>query len=630
MISLKDRITAVNTVYYYSLDVDELSSSIAELEEILDNPVLNAANKNSAESLHMRLVTKLYAVAYFRKFRPSVYTKLEQFIEENLPIAVERKYTLSERVMSDARALIALVKHFVDVKDEMSALSKSQTLLTGGTDFIGRADGIIREIKSVPFFNPFGEEIQFVDIVARLSEYFEEWKDELMDSYGIALERSVKARRLDYSKYDYYPVPDYDEGGRARAVILNTPFIDEARLFAAHLVPDGEQISEFDANEFGGSTEGIERVFTYINYKKCATLITNAEMLGEDNLKLLLRHVMNAGKNNVHVFVIDTDGGRLYDLALVVAAEDQNLRALDISSSYITMPTFIDVVAEIKALKLCENDGEIRYLLQEMPFLGFMGLNEISQPEYRNSWATHGRKISAGKAAVAKRYLNKLRSAMLFIDDGWGDFSVGTTVIDDGGEFNYDDIKDIDIENVRKIVESNASIAAKCGMITRYCTTGTGDTSVWEKITREEMSERLTLATRMVFRFLRVPLNPEVEVVDEFDNDTAGGQCCDGGKLIQYKYDCCKSVSWTRDCVVHESFHALQAKLTAGNWTQWYYDNMGITYGCVQEWARTRKIYNHNTKSDVYQVHMYESGARSFEIDCQRGCDYYWNTIDFN
>lgn len=629
MVSLKDRITNVNTVYYYSVDVDELQSAIAELQEVLDNPILSANNRNGAESLLMRLVTKTYAVAYFRKFRDSVYVKLEQFVAENLPIAAERNYTLSARVMTETKALLLTVKRYVDIRDEMTVLSKSETLLTE-SNLISKADEIIGEIKAAPLVNPFGEEIRFIDIAARLTEYFGQWKDEIMDSYGIALEHSVKVRALDYYKYDYYPVPDYEEGGRAKAVIIDTPFADEARLYAAHLAPDGEKVYEFDANEFGTSESGIARVFNYLNYKKCGTLITNAEMLGEDNLKALLSAVMYAGKNGVTVFVVDTEGGRLYDSALCAAAADENLSALDVSNEYVTMPSFYDVVAEIKSLRLCDSEDEIRAKLQEMPFIGFMGLNEITRPEYRSSWYTHGKKLSAGKAASAKKYLNKLKSAMLFIDDGWGEFSPGVTAIDEVGEFNYDDLKDLDIANVRRIVESNATVFGKCGMAVRYCTTGTGDMTDWDRLSREEMSERVTLATRLVFGILRVPITPVVEVLDELENDTAGGLCCDGGKLIQYKYKECKDIAWMRDAIVHESFHALQAKLTGGNWSPWYYDNMGITFGRVQRWKDTRQIYNSNTKSDVYKVHMYEADARAFEIDCRRGLDYYWNTIDLN
>ena len=628
MVSLKDRINNVNTAYYYSLDAMELQAALNELEEVLSDRVLSAQNKDIGEALRIRVLCKIYALAYFVRFRDSVIEKLDACVAENMPIAVDRGYKKSVQVMSDTQNLLKLVKSFLSAKDEISALGKSDKLLTE-CGLLSRVNTLIAQVECLPLTSPFGDDVAFIDVKARLSEHFADWKSELYAAYARALERSINCKKIDYADYDYFPVPDYEEGGKANAVILNTPFADEARLYAAHAAPKGELV-EFDANEFAASEDGISRVFAYIDYKKCAAVITHAEMLGEDKLKSFLRHAMRAGKNGTPVFVIDVDGGRLYDTAMSVAAEDEDLRALDISCAYITMPSFADVVEELKAVKLAQSETECREKLREMPFLGFMGLNEIVRPEYQSSWATHGKKISAGKAAEAKRYLSKLRASMLFIDDGWGDFSVGHSVADDVGEFDYDDIGDLDAENIRRIVESDATIFGKCGMIARYCTTGTGDLVNWDKLSRDEMLSRVTLATKLVFRVLRVPIVPEVEVLDKLDNDTVGGLCCDGGKLIQYKYDCCTGLSWMRDAIVHESFHALQSKLSHGNWTQWYYDNMGITQGRVKLWKETRDCkFNSNTKSDIYKVHMYEADARAFEKDCRDGLDYYWGTVDF-
>ncbi|MDE6293570.1 MAG: hypothetical protein K2L88_02975, partial [Clostridiales bacterium] len=515
MVSLKDKITAVNTVYYYSLDIDELQTALNDLEEVLSSPVLSAQNKDLGEALRMRVLCKIYALAYFVRFRDSIIDKMDECIAENMPVANDRGYNKSARVMTETQNLLKLVKHFCDTKDELSALSKSDKILTSESGFLSVVDTLVKEVECLPLESPFGEEVEFIDVKARLCEYFGDFKSEVYSAYGAALEHSVGCKNLDYNKYDYFPVPDYEEGGRAKAVILCTPFADEARLYAANAIEKDELLTEFDANEFAVSDDCISRVFAYIDYKKCAALITHAEMIGEDNLKSLLRRVMCAGKRGANIFVIDTEGGRLYDTAMIVAANDENLSALDISRAYITMPSFADVVDELKTIKLAQSDIECREKLKEMPFLGFMGLNEIIRPEYQSSWAAHGKKISAGHTAVAKRYLAKIKASMLFIDDGWGDFSSGTaTVTDSVGEFDYDDIGNLDLANIRRIVESEATIFGKCGMIARYCTTGVGDMVGWDKLSRDELLERVTLATRLVFRVLRVPIVPIVEVLD--------------------------------------------------------------------------------------------------------------------
>ena len=174
------------------------------------------------------------------------------------------------------------------------------------------------------------------------------------------------------------------------------------------------------------------------------------------------------------------------------------------------------------------------------------------------------------------------------------------------------------------------SVFAKCGVIVRYCLTGAGDVSAWRDIEREDMFRRVELAVKAVYRILGVPLNPVVEILDELDNDTAGGLCCDGGKRILFKYSCCLGISWMLDAILHECFHALQAHLKSGHYAQWYYDNMGITYGRVSEWIETRKqAFDHNTQSNMYKVHMYEADARAFEADCRRARDEYWSAVDF-
>ena len=157
---------------------------------------------------------------------------------------------------------------------------------------------------------------------------------------------------------------------------------------------------------------------------------------------------------------------------------------------------------------------------------------------------------------------------------------------------------------------------------------GGGDKTDWAKIEREEMSRRVQLATRLVFRILKVETVPEVEVLDELANSTAGGLCIDGGKRIEYKYSCSINWDWLVDAIVHESYHAMQSKLTNGGWSGWYLHNLHVTRGRVERWRTTRQIYNGDTHSKVYKVHVYENDANAFEIDCDDGRNFAWNTIE--
>lgn len=631
MINFKQVITDANTEYIYSVDVGALENAFASVEELLGERTLNEANRANCEALRMRLACKIFALKYFDGFAKKWVDRLGAFVDENLNTAVEKGYNKSVAVMKGTLEFLRTVSGYMGLKDELSALAKSDSvLLGGGNNLIAQAQKISDELTAIETASPFGDNVNFIDIKEKLGESLEYWKKSIIGAYSRALERSVSCRKLELGDCDYFPLPEYDEGGKAKAIILNTPFLDEARLYASHAIKKDEELFEFDANSFGESTEAISRVFMLIEYKRCAAFISHAEMLSADKQKALLHECMCAGKKGFPVFVMDIEGGTLYDMAIVVAAGDEHLSALDISSSYITMPSFDDVCEEIKSLKIA-SDSDCAEKLREMPFLGFMGLNEITKPENLKNWYTRGKKISEQNAVAAKKYLSKLRASMLFIDDGWGSFKSGMTATTEVGEFDYDDIKGIDLENIKKIVNSGATIFGKCGIISRYCTTGTADVSVWNSMERDEMLERLTLAVKLVYRVLMVPINPEVCLMDELSNPGAGGMCKDGGKQISFKYECCRGdIAYTRSTIVHECFHALQAKLRDGNWTKWYYDNMGITRGRACRWQITRQIYDDNVESNVYKVHMYEADAKAFEVDCQDGLDAYWNTIDFD
>ena len=628
MIGFKQVITNANTEYIYSIDIAVLDSALASLEEILANPALNENNRANAEALRMRLACKIFAVKCITEFDASVEDKLKSFVEENLPVAKEKGYNKSAAVLEKTLDVVSLFCSRIKAKKEISAHCQSDALLASkGRDILKSAAELVKDITE-NITSPFGEDVAFPTVSGEFAESLESWLNGVRGAYAKSLERTVAAKKINYREYSYYPMPEYDEGGKANTLILNTPFADEARLYAAFAVPKDVELYEFNINAAGGAKEGSDKIFGYAEYKRCAVFISGTELAAEDDLKYMLCAAMRAGKSGLSVFILDTSGGSLYDAAMTAALSDETLSALDISSTYISMPSFDATVKELVALKMAE-DAEAREALKEMPFLGFMGLNEIVRPEYTNNWMTRGKKISAANAAAAKKYLSKIKAAYQFIDDGWGDFKCGGTV-EQILEFDYDGIPELDVGNIRKIVESNATVFGKCGMVARYCTTGTGDVSIWGRMEREEMESRVTLAVKMVYRILGVPINPEVAILDKLENDTAGGLCCDGGKRIEFLFSSCKNISWMRDCIVHECFHSLQSKLTGGNWAQWYYDNMGISYGRVCRWKETRQIYNHNTHSDVYKVHMYEADANAFEIDCQRGLDAYWSTIDFS
>lgn len=631
MISFKQVITNANTEYVYSTDIIALDGALATIEELLQNPALNADNRANAEALGMRLACKIFALKALQPdFSPSVVDKLNSYVEQNLPIAKDKGYVKSAAAMQNTLKFVTLFAKYVAAKKEISAQAASEHMLVlNGKKIIQNATELIDRLLNDGAPSPFEEGVVFPALSGEIAESMQSWKAGLCGAYAKALERTVAAKLLNLRDCDYFPTPECDEGGKANALILNTPFTDEARLYAANAVPRDSEIYEFNMNAAGGSRESIDKIFCYAEYKKCAVFISNADRMPDDNRTYLLRAAMIAGKAGIRVFIVDVQGGALYDDGITATIGCDELSALDISESYITMPSFDDTANELVALKMAD-DGTARAALRDMPFLGFAGLNEIVRPEHHSNWMTRGGKISASNAQAAQRYLSHIKSAMLFIDDGWGEFRGGGQSVVSADEFDYDGIPAIDIDNVKKIIESNATVFGKCGMIARYCTTGMNDYSVWSRLERDEMQTRAALAVKLVYRVLGVSVDPIVEIASDVENGTAGGLCYDGGKRVVFKYSSAQDVAWMRDAIVHESFHALQALLMSGHWAPWYYEHLGITYGRACKWRETREqAYDGNTHSKIYKVHIYEADAYAFEIDCRRGLDEYWNGIDF-
>lgn len=618
-----ERINKALEVFIYSVDRSELVDSAKDLQSLLEQRDLSSKNYENCESLFMRLTCKILLSKYLDGFSSETVKRLVEYVEQNIEPAKSKGYNKSAAAMQNCVALAQCAEEYFSAAQELAALAKAAA--DGFLGIISAADELFERASKREWASPF-DGAKFVDVGAAILNRLAAKKSGIIGDCVLAIERIVPFKKVDCADYTYFPLPDRDEGGKANAVVLDTPFVAEARLYAANAA--AADVYEIDATTFGVNATACACAFALAEYKKCAMLVVGAEALSDGLRKEVYIRAMQCGKRGITVFLLDASGGVLYGQALKTAIETDGLSVLDISETYITMPMFQEVWQILVDSKMvAESD---RAAVKEMPFIGFVGLNQVLSHEHLTDFLKFGKRISDGNKAVAMQYIKHIKSPMLFIDDGWGDFPCDKPPQENKVEFDYDQIRVVNAADIRKIIESGANVFAICGAIARYCTAGTGDYTEWQKLTREQMEERIRVATQTVFKVLRVPIVPQVEVRDELDNETAGGLCCDGGKSVLYKYECCKSVDWMRDAIVHESFHALQSKLGGGDYSQWYYDNMGITYGRVCEWQNTLKVdYDHNTRSKVYKVHMYEADARAFELDCRRACEAAWNEMDF-
>lgn len=639
MASYQDRLNKIKTAYHECDDPDLLQGELAQLKEVLSFPNLYEEYKVSGAALLLRLQSKYYLLAFAQDFGEDVFQKGSVYMEDALREAKEKNFAKTEAAVGHFLSLMKTL-HAVVNGSGVFGLAERMRSATDGQAVGAALSAVAKAREALERASlPDLPDVALGDPRGRAAEYLAASERSLKETERRIVARTVGGFLEDITPWqmnEYFPKPECSEGGKANALVVSTPFKEDARLFAAYLTrQEGSALYLVSANKIKGKKDLYPLLLRYAKERGGGCIFEDASVLQEAELDALLSCAMLACKEKAEkpfrVFFTDGSGkAELYARAMQIAAEQDGFSVLDASLEYVSVPPFGNAAEELRE-RGAENAEET---LKSMPFLGFYGFNMlISHLAVGDRlWKQKGKHISDGNAHAANAYLSRLSDPYLLIDAGWGDFSLGSV---QGGvklEFNYDDIGGVDAENVKRIIESGETVFAKCGMLARYCTIGSNDYSVWQRMEREEMARRLYLAVKMVYQVMGIAVTdtfPQVEILDELSEPTAGGLCCDGGKVIRFKAKCTMDFTWLADCIVHECFHSMQSMLTNGGWTPWYFDNFGITRGRVQSWKATRAIYNSDTNSDVYKVHMYEGDARAFEADCREARDKAWGNIKF-
>ena len=641
MESYRDQINSINTSYLKQTDLKLLHDELICLDALLAIPTLDARNRANADALRLRLDAKICLLQYVSTFSDTDYRKALEHYAESLAAAKEKNYGNTIDMLEEAQRftvnLCGLAGEVWQHK-QLFATNGANVLDTAmcnrAIQAVQRAKELLKlcNLKVATPYLVLGDLPQItLGFLEQCNTLFGETRTKII---ATKLASSVK----DISGYrdnTYFPLPENDEGGKANALVLSTPLVDDARLFAVNQCANGRKllcVSVYSLTD--KSVDFFQMLLDYVCGTGDYCILEGVDTLPIETSDAVLLQAMRVGKLGTKVFITDTSGkAQLYKQALELAVKDDNAATVtDVSLEYISLPVFSEVKQLFEEREMTDTSTSSE-VLKKMPFMGFYGLNQVVKAFVARDkhWQDVGKHASGVNRQAVLNYLEHIPAAYLIIDSGWGDYSQYDKDTDGGvHEFDYDGVKDVDLYNVKQIVESNESVFAKCGMIARYCTIGSDDVSAWGKITRDEMLERITMAVKLVYKVLRVDINPMVELLDELSNPTAGGLCCDGGKVIQFKYNCAVNAGgWLWGAIVHECFHSLQSKLTHGMWHNWYFDNMGISRGRVMEWKKTREIYDHDTNSKIYSVHIYEADARAFEVDCDDGCNKAWNSMNF-
>ncbi|MGN1103999.1 MAG: hypothetical protein ACI4QI_03905 [Candidatus Coproplasma sp.] len=634
MHSFQDILNAINTVYKTSCDVDELKKVVVSARQLSAHPKLYADKKEIADFLIIKLNAKIYAIDYFCcGYEGDAYAALQDYVKKTLEScdpSFRKTIELLNGIMSAAEKIngIADDAHVLQagLRDcEGRCVASSPEACLEIAEKINAKIALVQGLSIPPSI--FNGDAIFPDVKQQFIADLEELRDYALQSAkqlscqeaeGIirtAIEDITSG--LKRAAYEYRPSVINAER-LANALVLCTPFAEEAELFA-YARSNGGAVCTLQALALENQPEStINAVFTTLAERKADCVIYGITHFRADNRNAFLRGVIDFSKGGRRAYIVTDEGTQqVYESVLQAIKGRDNYSSLDVSLFYLSLPDFLPTVEELKELGMIADTAEdAEWVKKNMPFSGFVGLNEgVKAFRVGADWKKIVSERSQDNYPMAEKYMLNLVRQALFIDGGWGNYHQDV-VINKTKKFDYDDIRIVNPDNIRRIMQGNFTLFQKCGMISTYCLLAGASADDWKNFPIEVKSQRLSEATKLVLRALDVDIIPVVEVKADLGKGV-GGLCCDGGKKILYKESSVSSFDWTAKCVCHECFHAFQHKALESGWQEWYGTELHVTPGRIEQWRYNNSRYRSIEKDyEVYMIQIFESDARAFEEDC--------------
>ena len=647
---IPEAIEYVNGTYCLSQDIAKLSDGVNRLNDILLNQQPRPNFRQKAEALLFSLNAKICAIKYFDGgYLQDDYLELKEVVSNDITKAEQNGYTKTKELLQALIEVADKVHLAIDgvegeiyrVRDEQGNPTTADTNVLN--DFAKNIKERAESLKEMPdTVNLFGERVKMFDIktcaindLLSLSNWAEQ---AVQDIIGQANEQflnenlSLLSDQAGAKFFDYYPsVPDREQNS-AKALVVLSPLEDEVVLFARAVEKERKLTFHIlSALAFRGKgAEFINCVFDQFAKRNLNLIINGFNDYKEEDRKFLLEKLLVYSKEYGEIIIIDDKGDRnIYDLAYEIAKENEGLTTSDVLYKYLTMPNYNFVVSELEDRGLI-NGSEYAYVQNNMPFMGFVGFNlACSLFVQGKEWKDEVIELSRRHESFCQAYIKKLPSQAQLIDVGWKKIENLSKAITNKKEFDYDSVKNINVANIKKILELRASLFAKCGLLVKYCILAGDDLSAWGRLDIKQREDRVNSATRLVANLLNCENDPQVQIIkkDEWTTKGAGGLCCDGGKRIIYREDCCDNVDWLCDAICHECYHSFQHTLQHQGWQEWHWEELGVTEYRVPEWDYNFERYKASGTS--YMIQVVESDARAFAKDCIMQSEGHWHLIDW-
>ena len=658
-----------NKAYKLSSNLTELQTAFKALEkDCMDYSKYGITEESSPDLFRMlrdckalliRLGAKIYVLTYIQGYRHDNYDKLIKFLIKGEEQAEKGGYAktgdLCRRLQSYMKTIHTVATRAVStvsrIRDEDGRLSTpSPEVLEEVKDTFRRtAEELEIELTDV---SPFPDDVAMPNIKADLIRNFHEeieWIDKQIGATRLAnAERFIKENTMPLSEVTGLPrtvIAPSPVGMNTSATItvLSTPFPSEAlfsvRAFAENVNKTFRLVS---ANLFlKVSEEESADIFASLKAPGIHLLITDINLTKEDRIPSLYKQILRFSSPDNLVFIVDTVGDRkVYDQMNKIADGMRGTDALSVGYTFLKMPPFADVVtiSETNHLVGAMTEEVKEQIRRGLPFMGYVGLSGcVYEHTLGHDPFVYGEEISEANRRTASRYLSRLVASYQFIDNEWGDYSEGVSAA--RGEkraFDYDVIRSVNPENIRIILQKpGLTLFERCAILTRYCTLSGEDVTVWPTLPIEEKQSRMQDASAVLCSVLNTEYVPEVEVLDEDGWEASGydkgaaGLCINGGKKIAYRDIHMQSYDFVLKCICHECFHAFQHTATNAPYSEWYFDEMGVTRGRVSQWAKNFACYVGDVNSIAYKVEIVECDANAFADDCHMYAKTRWHEIEF-
>ncbi len=670
MRTVKEILNSNHALFYNSIDVAQLlagqSELVAEVEKAdLSIPRLTdettkqivQTNRDNMEYLSLRIGTKALLLQFFYDHTQDSYQKLVDFaqpfvsyqrvinaaktvalISNAVSYATEylnfvTEYKSTERMLQDSDGNVV-----VDNADTCRIIvEKFQQLLTALEQFPEASllfENFLSNGNRVVFPNVKGDLCDRITVLKGTAEYYiREFAGKVGKDFLNKCAKVVDSYKYDYDTY--YPAMPSGENKLSNTVLLYTPYEEEALLFICKNL--NCPLLRIQAGSFEGrSQEELDSISLVLSHQKEPIVVFGIEGYHGNNKLQLLMELVKIGRSGKNVYIVEKTSNRKVYEEVLNSVGEYGLSALDISYYYLTMPIFSQFMEILKEKGMVVDEAtESDFIRENFPYVGFVGLNDIIRMYASgDDWKLLGPRLSQGNARAGLVYLENLPTQSLLLDKGWGDIH-NDLVESSRAAFDYDLLSDVDQRNVRTIVESSTlNIFQKCGCLVRYCTLAGDDVARWQDLPDEEIANRLTFATVMLYELMCIPIVPIVEIREEIEKGVAGF-CSGGGKLIVYSKSYSRNHGGIISTICHECYHAFQHTVCDGAWKDWYWTDFGVTQGRRDEWR-----YNFNNYQDgvsagskskafaIYMVQVVESEARAFEKDCINQSESVFKSID--